>query len=132
MLGTRGAIQAALHWPIGVVEWCEVDPMARGGCRNLLDTLRSDAPSSLGERLEPALESQRHAFEQASVGHIGERMAIYNSAEIGGEPHSARDLSEPSKEDRGTGQLGAWRKVLRVARIANDGVGGDPAQQKRR
>ena len=57
------AINAVLYWSIGVVERCEKDSMPRGNCLDLLNPLLSDEPSSLGERLEPALQSKSHAFE---------------------------------------------------------------------
>jgi hypothetical protein len=66
------------------------------------------------------------------MNHIGERMPIQNSMKIRREPHSASDLSQTSEEDCGAEQLRAWGEVLRVARIANECVGRDPAEQKRR
>ena len=53
-----------------------MDSMARGNFLDFLDTLRSDKSSPLGERLETALESKGHAFEQASMGHVREWMPI--------------------------------------------------------
>src|SRR5258708_36053271 len=44
----------------------------------------------------------------------------------------ASDLSQTSEEDFDAGQLRTWGKVLRVASIANDCMGRDAAQQKRR
>ena len=99
---------------------------------NLLDPLRSDEPTSLREGFEAGFQSKSHTFEQTSMDHIGEWMAIEDSAEIWHERHSASDLSQTSKEDFGVRHLGAGREVLRVAGIANDGLGRDPAQQKRR
>src|SRR6266403_3721498 len=66
------------------------------------------------------------------MDHIGERMPIQNSMKIRREPQSASDLSQTSEEDFGAKHLCSWGEVLRVARIANDCVGRDPAQQKRR
>ena len=61
------------------------------------------------------------------MNHIGERMPIQNSMKIRREPHSASDLSQTSEEDCGAEHLRAWGEVLRVARIANECVGRDPA-----
>src|SRR5436853_7889127 len=66
------------------------------------------------------------------MNHIGERMPIQNSMKIRRELHSASDLSQTSEEDFGVKHLRRWRQVLRVARIANNCVRRDPAQQKRR
>ena len=104
-------------------------------CRNglhLLDPLWSDESSSLREGLEPALQRKGHAFEQTSVNHIGEWMPIQNSMKIRREPQSARDLSQASEEDSGARHLRVRGEILRVARIANDCVGRDASQQKRR
>src|SRR5260370_11819247 len=59
-------------------------------------------------------------------------MPIQNSMKMRRKPQSASDLSQTSEEDFGSRHLRAGRQVLRVACIANDCVGGDPAQQKRR
>src|SRR5207237_6997725 len=99
---------------------------------NLLDALRSDRPSSLRERFEPALQRKSHTLEQTSMDHIGERMPIQNPTEIRRKPQSASDLSQTSEEDRSAKHLRGWRQVLRVACIANERVRRDPAQQKRR
>ena len=56
--------------------------MPRGNCFDLRNAFRSDEPSTLRERLEPALQSQGHAFEQTSMDHIGKRMPIQNSMKI--------------------------------------------------
>ena len=69
-------MKSVLHWSIGVVKRCEIDPMPCSNCLNLLDPLLSDGSSSLREGFEAALQSQSHAFEQTSVDHIGERMPI--------------------------------------------------------
>src|SRR5712664_750254 len=66
------------------------------------------------------------------MNHIGEWMPIQNSMKIRREPQSASDLSQTSEEDFGARHLRPRRQVLRVARIANDCVGRDVAQQKRR
>src|SRR5580704_6160949 len=66
------------------------------------------------------------------MDHIGERMPIQNSVKVRREPQSARDLSQTSEEDRGVKQLRPWRQVLWVARIANECVGRNLAEQKRR
>jgi hypothetical protein len=65
------------------------------------------------------------------MDHIGERMPIQNSMKIRLEPQSAGDLAQTSEEDFGATPLRPWRQVLRVARIANECVRRDPAQQKR-
>ncbi len=105
--------------------------MTRSNCFHLLDPRRRDGSSSPREGFEAALQSKGHAFEQTSMDHVGKRMPIQNSTKIRGEPHSTGDLSQTSEEDFGTGDLGGWRQVLRVPRIANDCVGGDVTQQKR-
>src|SRR6267378_3925424 len=74
----RLAMKSVLHWSIGVVKRCEIDSMPCSNCLHLRDPLRSDESSSLREGFEAALESKSHAFEQASMDHIGERMAIQN------------------------------------------------------
>src|ERR1700676_1676246 len=66
------------------------------------------------------------------MDHIGERMPIQNSMKIRRELYSACDLSQTSEEDFGVKHLRRWRQVLRVARIANECVGRDASQQKRR
>src|ERR1700687_2155029 len=66
------------------------------------------------------------------MDHIGERMPIQNSMKIRRKPQSAGDLSQTSEENFGAKHLRAWGQVLRVARIANDCMWRDPAQQKRR
>src|ERR1700736_1340876 len=106
--------------------------MARGNPLDLLNPIRSDETSSLGERLEPALHGKSHAFEQASMDHIGEWMPINNAVKLRRESQSASDLSQTTEEDFCVRHLRAWGQVLRVTRIANDGAGRDPAQQKRR
>src|SRR5215469_9045829 len=124
--------QVRLPLVIGVVRRCEIDPMPCSNSLNLLDPLRSDEPSSLREGFEPALMSKSHSFEQTSMDHIGEWMAIQDPTKFRREPQSASDLSQTSKEDFGPTHLRAWRQVLRVARIANDRLGRDLGQQKRR
>ena len=59
----RPAMKSVLHWSIGVVKRCEIDPMPCSNCLHLRDPLRSDGPSSLREGFEPALQSKSHAFE---------------------------------------------------------------------
>ena len=120
-----------LDRPIGVVERREMDSMPCSNRLHLLDPPRSDEPSPLREGFEPALQRERDAFEQTSMDHVGERMPIQNSVKIGRERHSAGDLSQTSEEDSSVWHLSAWRQVLRVARVANDCMGRDPAQQKR-
>src|SRR5271155_4194967 len=63
---------------------------------------------------------------------IGERMPIQNSMKIWCERQAARDLPQTSEEDCGAKQLRLWRQVLRVACIANECVGRNLAEQKRR
>src|SRR5258708_10914914 len=65
------------------------------------------------------------------MDHIRERMPIQNSMKIRREFHSASDLSQTSEENCGAKHLRPWGQVLRVARIANECVGRDPAQEKR-
>src|SRR5439155_4433008 len=111
---------------------CNIEPMACSNCANLVNPLLSDESSSLRESLEPVFQSKSHAFEYTAMNHIGERMPIQNSMKIRRELHSASDLSQTSEEDFGVKHLRRWRQVLRVARIANNCVRRDPAQQKRR
>src|SRR6266566_695702 len=82
------AIKSVLQRSLGVVKWCEIDPMARSNRLNLLDPLLSDKPSSLREGFEATLQSKSHAFEEASMDYIGERMPIQNSMKIRRELHS--------------------------------------------
>ena len=86
--------------------------MARGDGLHLLYPLRSDEASSLREGLEAALQSERHAFEQASVDHVREWMPIENSMKIRREPHSPGDLSQTSKEDSGAGICALGERFL--------------------
>src|ERR1700736_402396 len=58
-------------------------------------------------------------------------MTVQNSVKIRSELHSGGNLAQASEKNFGAGHVCAWREVLRVARIANDGVGRDPAQQER-
>ena len=44
------------HWSIGVVERCEIDSMPLRNALDLRNPLRSYETSSLGERLESALQ----------------------------------------------------------------------------
>ena len=104
-----------------------MDSMPRSNRFNLLDPRRRDGPSSLREGFEAALQSEGHAFEQASMDHVGKWVSIQNSMKIRSEAHSAGDLSQTSEEDSGAWHLRGWRQVLRVTRIANDCVGRGPA-----
>src|SRR5947209_6232512 len=106
--------------------------MPRCNGLDLLNPFPRDEPSPLGEGLEPALQRKGHAFEQTSVNYIGKWMPIQNSMKIRRESQSARDLSQTSEEDFSATHLRVGREVLRVTRIANDGVWRDAAQQKRR
>ena len=65
-----------------VVQRREMDSMACGNVSISSTRSRSDESSSLGERLETALQGKGHAFEQASMGHVREWMPIQNSAKI--------------------------------------------------
>src|SRR6516225_5066804 len=114
---------------MGVVRGCEIDPMPCSNSLNLLDPLRSDEPSSLREGFEAVFESKSHSFEQTSMYHIGERMAIQDSTKFRREPQSACNLSQTSKENFGPTHLRVSGQVLRVTRIANDCLGRDPGQQ---
>ncbi len=104
-----------------------MDPVPFGNHLHLFDARAGDPSSSSRERFQSPLQSQSDAFEQASVGHIGERMAIQNSTKIRRELHSAGDLSEASEENGGIGEGGRWRQILRVAGIADNCVGCDSA-----
>src|SRR5580700_12066781 len=97
----RLARQRFLHGSISVIERCQINAVPRSDCFNLLDSFRSDEPSSLRERFEPSLQSKSHAFKQASMHHIGEGMPIQNSMEIRREAQSACDLSQPAEKDFG-------------------------------
>src|SRR5215471_19480002 len=59
-------------------------------------------------------------------------MPVQNSMKVRRETQSAGDLSQTSKEDFGVRHLRAWRQVLGVARVADDCVRSDAAQQKGR
>src|ERR1700676_4328189 len=103
--------------------------MPRSNRLDLLHPLWGDKPSSLRERLEPALQRKGHAFEQTSMDHIWERMPIQNSMKIRDELQSARDLSQTSEEDRRARHRRAGREILRVARIAHERVRRDATAQ---
>src|SRR5437870_2917935 len=100
-----------------------MDPVPFGNHLHLFDARAGDQSSTSRKRFQSPLQSQSDAFEQASLGHIGERMAIQNSTEIRREFQSASDLSEASEEDGGVRGGGRWRQILRVAGIANNSVG---------
>src|SRR5258706_5942022 len=121
-----------LHRPLGVVQRCQVDSVPCGDGLDLSDPLGSDEPSPLREGLEAALQSEGDPFEEASVDHVGERMAIQNSMKIRRERQAAGDLSQTSEEDSGARHVGPWREVLRVAGIADDCMLRDPSQKERR
>jgi hypothetical protein len=104
-----------------------MDSVAGGDFLDLVDAGLGDEASSLGEGFEAALEGQGHAFKEASVGHVGERMAIQDAIEIRRESHSARDLSEASEEDFGVRHLCVGRQVLWVASITDDCAACDAA-----
>jgi len=53
-----------------------MDSVAGGDFLDLVDALLGDEASALGEGFEAALEGQGHAFKEASVDYVGERMAI--------------------------------------------------------
>jgi hypothetical protein len=69
-------MKAVFCGSVGVVKRSEIDAMPCRNCLHLLDALRSDEPSSLGKGFEAALQSKSHAFEEASVNHVRERMPI--------------------------------------------------------
>src|SRR5579864_5056951 len=117
--------ECVLHGALGVVQRSEIDSMPCGDGLHFLDARGGDEASSLREGFEAALESQSHAFQETSVDHIGEGMAIQNSTKIRREAHAAGDLAETSEEDGCAGHLRAGREILRVARIANESVGRD-------
>src|SRR5580658_6478045 len=125
-------MKAVFCGSVGVVKRSEIDAMPCRNCLHLLDALRSDEPPSLGKSLEAALQSESHAFEEASVNHVGEGMAIQNSVKIRREVQAAGNLSQTSEEDSGIRHLRVWREVLRIACIANDCVGRNLSQQQRR
>src|ERR1700680_3337290 len=102
-------MKSVLDCSIGVVKRCEIDAVPCSNCVNLLNPVRSDEPSSLGEGFEPAFQSESHAFEQTSMDHIRERMPIQNSMKIRREPQSASDLSQASEEDFGARNFRPWR-----------------------
>src|SRR5207237_5562933 len=118
------------QWSIGIKKRREVDAMSGGDRLDFLDELRSDGAPSAGEGFKASFQRESDPFEQASVGHVGKRMTVQDSMEIGLERHSARDLSQPSRNNRGAGDLYIGRQVLRVTGIADDGVGRDVTQQK--
>src|SRR5579863_2954433 len=112
---------------VGVVERGEIDPMPCCDGLDFVNPLGSDEASSLRKRLEAALQSKSHPFEQTAVSHVGEWMPIEDSAKIGRETQSPRDLSEASEEYAGSRHVRAGGQVLRVPCIANNGLGCDAA-----
>ena len=56
-------MKSVLHWAIGVVKRCKIDPMTSSNCLHLLDPLLGDGAPSLREGFEPALQGKSHAFE---------------------------------------------------------------------
>ncbi len=56
-------MKCVFQWSFGVVEWREIDSVACSDDFNLVDPFLSDEASALRERLEPALQSESHAFE---------------------------------------------------------------------
>src|SRR5579872_1620886 len=125
-------ITFVLDWSLSVVKRSEVDAVPCRDCLNLVHPLRSDEASSNRERFEATFQSKSHTFEQTSVNHIGEWVPIQNSVKIWRELQSARNLSQASEEDLSVRHLRIWRKVLRIACVANDGAGRDAAEQQRR
>src|SRR5579863_818659 len=125
-------MKSVFHGSVAVVKRSETDTMACRYCLHLLDPRRSDKSSSLRKRFEAALQSKSHAFEKTSVDHVREWMPIQNSVKIRSEVQAASDLSQTSEEDFGVRHLRVWGEVFWVAGIANNGVGRDPAQKKRR
>src|SRR5277367_7120300 len=109
-----------------------MDSVACGDGCDLFDALRRDEASALGEGFEAAIESENHAFEQASVDYIGEWMTIQNAVKVRGEFHSAGDSPETAEEDLGARHVGVWGEVLGVASVADDGFGRDSTQEKGR
>ena len=100
-----------------------MDPVPFGNHLHLFDARAGDQSSTSRKRFQSPPQSQSDAFEQTSLGHIGERMAIYDSTKIRREFQSASDLSEASEEDGDVRWGGRWRQILRVARIADNRVG---------
>ena len=70
-----------------------MDSVAGGDFLDFVDAVLGDEASALGEGLKAVLESQGHAFEEASVNYVGKGMAIEEAIEIGLETHSAGDLA---------------------------------------
>ena len=100
--------------------------MPRGNCLDCLYTFRSDKSPSPGERLETALKSKSHAFQQASMGDIRKGILVQNAANIGKKAQSSRDLSHAAKEDSRAGDIRIRSHVLWVTRVANDCFGAMP------
>ncbi len=78
-----------------------MDSMQGSDGLDFLDSFPRNESSSLGERLETSRQGEGHAFEQTSMGHIGEWMPIQNAFEIGHETQPARNLSQTTKERLG-------------------------------
>ena len=65
------------------------------------------------------------------MDYIREWMPIQDSMKIRNEAQSARDLAQTSEKHFGARHLCSGGEILRIARITNDCVGRDPAQEKR-
>src|ERR1700730_18358085 len=94
---------------------------------NLLHPLWCDESSSLGERLESALQGEHHAFHKTSLSHLRKWMTMQHAMNIWLEAHSRGRLAKPSEEYRATLQHVDRGEVFRVARVTNDGVGAEPS-----
>jgi len=70
-----------------------MDSVAGGDFLDFVDAVLGDEASALGEGLKAALESQGHAFEEASVDYVGKRVAVQDAIEMGRETRSAGDLA---------------------------------------
>lgn len=106
--------------------------MQCGDGLDFLDPLSRDEPSPLGERLETPCQSQGHAFEQTSMGHVREWMPIQNALQIGHETQPVWNLSHASEEDSSARHIAVRTQVFGVAGIANDGFGRNAAKTKGR
>ena len=73
-----------------------MDTVTRGNCLDLLYSLSCNEASSLGERLQSALQCKGYPLQQTSVEHIGNWLTVENTMNIGLEGHTCGHLPQPS------------------------------------
>jgi hypothetical protein len=117
---------------VGIVQRRKRYPVPLGDTANLVDTRRLDSSTASRERLEPLLERERHALQQATMHDERERMPVEHSLQIRLECHTAGDDAESAEEHAPRRRIGVGGKILRISRIAHDGVGRNAGQLQRR